>query len=199
MRASPSTNSLDHLVVAARTLDEGAAWVEARLGVAPVPGGKHATMGTHNRLLKLGRGLPPPGHDPHAYLEVIAADPDAPPPGRPRWFALDTPEMQERLEQGPALIHWVVRTPAIEEEARRSPDALEVLDLSRGPYRWRIGVPADGHLPCGGRCPTLIQWEGERHPAANLPESGCEILELVTSGPAPRARIAGRHGERWLE
>ena len=33
--------ALDHLVVAARTLDEGAAWVEARLGVPMGPGGKH--------------------------------------------------------------------------------------------------------------------------------------------------------------
>jgi hypothetical protein len=30
---------LDHLVVAARTLDEGVAWCEATLGVTPGPGG----------------------------------------------------------------------------------------------------------------------------------------------------------------
>ena len=84
---------LDHLVVAARTLDEGSAWLFERLGVRPVEGGKHAFMGTHNRLLKIG---------PREYLEVIAIDPNAPPPARPRWFALDAPEMQERLEQVPA-------------------------------------------------------------------------------------------------
>jgi hypothetical protein len=158
--------------------------------VAPVPGGKHETMGTHNRLLRLGADT---------YLEVIAVDPEAAPPARPRWFSLDTPEMQERLEQGPALIHWVMRTPSIEEEARRCPDALEILALARGPYRWRIGVPRDGSMPCGGRCPTLIQWEGNMHPAANLPDSGCEIVELDTGGSAPRARIAGRRGAQWLE
>jgi hypothetical protein len=59
---------LDHLVVAARTLEEGAAWVTGRLGVSMAPGGKHALMGTHNRLLSLGA---------RAYLEVIAIDPDA--------------------------------------------------------------------------------------------------------------------------
>ena len=181
---------LDHLVVAARTLDEGGAWIESLLGVAPVPGGKHETMGTHNRLLGLGKGV---------YLEVIAIDPDARPPARPRWFSLDTPEMQERLEQGPALIHWVVRSDAIEEDAKRSPDALEILALSRGPYRWRIAVPRDGHLPGEGRSPTLIQWEGNMHPAANLPASGCELLELDTQGGGPRARIAGPRGARWLE
>ena len=192
--------NLDHIVVAARTLDEGAAWVEERLGVAPVPGGKHVTMGTHNRLLKLGtRGLPPRGQLSNVYLEVIAIDPGAPSPGRARWFSLDTPERQERLEQGPGLIHWVIRTTAIQDDARKCPDALEVLVLSRGPYRWRIAVPPDGHIPCAGRCPTLIQWEGNMHPAANLPESGCQIIALDTSGPAPRARIAGPRGDAWLE
>ena len=55
--------ALDHLVVAAAGLDAGAAWLEAHLGVPLAPGGKHAAMGTHNRLLKLGASFstgPPP-------------------------------------------------------------------------------------------------------------------------------------------
>jgi len=47
----------DHLVVAARTLDEGAAWCEATLGVVPAPGGKHPLMATHNRLLAIEEEL----------------------------------------------------------------------------------------------------------------------------------------------
>jgi hypothetical protein len=181
---------VDHLVIAARTLDEGSDWIEARLGVRPVPGGKHPLMGTHNRLLKLG---------PRVYLEVIAIDPGAPPPGRPRWFALDSPEMAKRLEQGPALIHWVVRTSNIEDEARNSPDGIEVLSASRGPYSWRIGVPADGHLPGGGTLPTLIQWEGSAHPAEGLPDSGCLLLSVESVGPSLSARIATPRGEAVLE
>ena len=180
---------LDHLIVAARTLDEGAAWIEERVGVAPVPGGKHASMGTHNRLLGLGQRV---------YLEVIAIDPDAPAPARPRWFELDTPQMRERLAQGPALIHWVMRTGAIEEDVRRCPEPLEILSLARGDYRWRIGVAADGRIPCRGRCATLIQWEGNRHPADNLPDSGCRLVELDTSAALPKARIATRLGIRDL-
>jgi len=182
--------TLDHLVVAARTLDEGGAWIESLLGVAPVPGGKHDTMGTHNRLLALGGP---------AYLEVIAIDPEAPAPSRPRWFSLDTPGMQERLARGPALIHWVVRTEALEDEVRRSREPLEVVAFSRGPYRWRMGLPADGRLPGDGHLPTMIQWEGSAHPAASLPPSGCELLELVTAGSAPRARIRAPVGVSWLE
>ena len=56
---------LDHLMIAARTLDEGAAYVRERLGVEVLPGGRHETMGTHNRVLSLGGGV---------YLEVIAID-----------------------------------------------------------------------------------------------------------------------------
>src|SRR2546425_366588 len=47
---------LDHLVVACKDLDQGAAWVVDRLGIEPQPGGKHTLMGTHNRLLRLGPG-----------------------------------------------------------------------------------------------------------------------------------------------
>ena len=34
--------AVDHLVIAAATLDEGVAWCEATLGVTPGPGGRHA-------------------------------------------------------------------------------------------------------------------------------------------------------------
>lgn len=160
---------LDHLVVAARTLDEGAAWIEARLGVPMGAGGKHATMGTHNRLLSLGPGR---------FLEVIAIDPEAPPPARPRWFSLDAPEMAERLERGPALIHWVARTDDIERAvAATAIGKPDILSLRRGEYRWRIGVPPSGSLALAGTAPTVMQWQG-RHPAEALAESGCR-LELL--------------------
>ena len=164
---------LDHVVVAARTLEEGAAWVQARLGVAPVPGGKHPLMGTHNRVLALGK---------RRYLEVIAIDPGAPAPARARWFGLDSEAMRQRLARGPALIHWVMRTGDIEAALQGYAEPVEILDVARGDYRWRITVPPDGRLPGGGALPTLIQWEGGLHPADRLPASGCELLELRTEG-----------------
>lgn len=165
--------SLDHLVVAARTVEEGAAWVEAALGVRMQPGGKHPLMGTHNRLLAIGRGR---------YLEVIAIDPDAPPPGRPRWFGLDEPAMHARLARGAALIHWAERTDDLEAALRDYPEPVEVLEATRGDLAWRITVPPDGRLPCAGACPTLIQWKGSAHPAHRLPPSGAELVELRTEG-----------------
>ncbi|MFN6996241.1 MAG: VOC family protein, partial [Aquincola tertiaricarbonis] len=59
---------LDHLVVGARSLEEGAAWCEATFGIVPGPGGQHPLMGTHNRLLRLQGG----DAFAQAYLEIIA-------------------------------------------------------------------------------------------------------------------------------
>ena len=91
---------LDHLVIAAHTLEQGVAWCEATLGVVPGPGGRHALFGTHNRLLRIDR----PGFA-NSYLEVIAVDPEAPSPGRARWFGLDvgdeSDEERKWLAAGP--------------------------------------------------------------------------------------------------
>ena len=58
-------------------------------------------MGTHNRLLKIASE-----RFPDSYLEIIAIDPEAPPPGRARWFGLDTVD----LSAGPRLVHFVARS-----------------------------------------------------------------------------------------
>jgi glyoxalase-like protein len=166
---------LDHLVVAARTLEEGAAWVESRLGVPTSPGGRHDTMGTHNRLLSLGPGR---------YLEVIAIDPDAPAPSRPRWFELDEPSMRARLARSPALIHWVARTDDMDHAIdRTAAGRCDILSLSRGPYRWRMGVPPSGSLALDGVVPTMIQWDGGGHPSERLPDVGCRLEALVLRHP----------------
>ena len=72
---------VDHLVVAAASLDEGAAWCEATLGVVPGPGGEHPLMGTHNRLLRVATV-----DYPRAYFEIIAVQPGRTPQLPRRWF-----------------------------------------------------------------------------------------------------------------
>ena len=44
------TAQVDHLVIAASTLNEGVAWCEKTLGITPGAGGEHPLFGTHNRL-----------------------------------------------------------------------------------------------------------------------------------------------------
>jgi len=166
----------DHIVLAAHDLAAGAAWLEQHLGVALAPGGRHSRMGTHNRLLGLGDNF---------YLELIAIDPAPPPPGRPRWFGLDGLPPSDR----PRLIHWVARSDDIEADAAHSPEPPgEILPMERGDYRWRISVPADGHLPGDGLVPTLIQWDVPQHPASRLPDAGCRVMKLEGFHPPP-ARI----------
>jgi hypothetical protein len=171
----------DHLVVAARALDEGVAWIESRLGVPMGAGGRHDAMGTHNRLLSLGPGR---------FLEVIAIDRSAPPPGRARWFELDTPGMAARLEAGPALVTWVVRADDIEAAIAAAAAARpEILDLARGDFRWRIGVPASGSLSQGGVSPTVIQWK-TRHPSDVLADVACRLEKLVLRHRQAAATLA---------
>ena len=162
--------AFDHLVVAALSLEEGVDWVQSRTGMPMGAGGKHGAMSTHNRLLSLGPGL---------FLEVIAIDPAAPPPGRPRWFELDTPEMQQRLARGPSLVHWVARSDDLAGAIAATPGGQpEILHLTRGEFRWSIGVPPSGRLALGGVAPTMIRWEGV-HPSERLPESGCRLEALL--------------------
>src|SRR5690606_31926871 len=79
---------IDHRVVTAPTLEQGAAYVENAVGIVPQVGGEHPRMGTHNLVLRLGADV---------YLEVIAVNPKALPPDRPRWFELDGSLRQPRL------------------------------------------------------------------------------------------------------
>ena len=185
------SNRLDHLVVAAASLEQGVAWCEATLGVTPGPGGVHATMGTHNRLLRIATEA-----FPDAYLEIIAIDPAAPAPGRPRWFGLDEPALRERVAQHPRLIHAVVRTPLVEMHRwglinvgihPGEPIAFERASPA-GPLAWRLLVRDDGALLHDGALPTLIEWKGERHPAAAMPESGLTLRALRLAGIPKRAQ-----------
>ena len=177
--------ALDHLVVAATTLGAGSDWALHTLGVRAQPGGRHLAMGTHNALIGLG---------PRLFLEIIAIDPQATPPARPRWFDLDDPRMRAKLAEGPALIHWVARTSDIDVDATRTQlDPGAILPMQRGDFTWRITVPGDGHLPAGGLVPTLIQWSDRRHPADGLPDAGVHLVALAGEHPEPapvRAAIA---------
>ena len=174
--AAPPDLAVDHLVVAATSLEHGVAWIEERLGVRARAGGRHLAMGTHNALVGLG---------PLLYLEVIAIDPSGAPPARPRWYALDDPRMRAHLAESPALVHWAARTRDIETDAARCPvDLGAIMPMRRGDFAWRLTVPDDGHLPGRGLVPTLIEWSG-RHPAEALPDSGLRLAALAGEHPEP--------------
>ena len=188
--ATPAA-TLDHLVVLASSLASGVAWAEATLGVTPGPGGEHPLMGTHNRLLRLRSG----NHLPDAaYLEIIAINPGASPtlavPAR-RWFDMDDPVLRERVaQQGPQLVHWVARVPALAAALL----AWRELGIDRGEARaasrptpggllqWQISLRPDGQRLFDGCLPTLIEW-GPHHPTAAMPDSGLTLQSLTLQHP----------------
>ena len=184
---------IDHLVIAARTLDEGVAWCEATLGVTPGPGGAHPLMGTHNRLLSIASAA-----FPQAYLEVLAIDPEKQPTragGLNRWFDLDDAALQAELAQrGPRLIHFVARvTDAAAALHALSSGAVPVdrgplieasRDTAAGRLDWKISVREDGQRLFYGALPTVIEW-GPVHPADAMPPSGVTLTGVHVTHPRP--------------
>src|SRR6185295_1379194 len=131
---------IDHVVVAADTLERGVQWCEATLGVTPERGGEHSLMGTHNRLLRIATP-----QFPRAYLEIIAINTEASQPARRRWFDLDDPALRHQVHRQPRLVHFVAST----ADAAAALKALARLGIERGPL-----VAAERATPSG-----LLRWQ----------------------------------------
>ncbi|MEO8059810.1 MAG: VOC family protein [Burkholderiales bacterium] len=176
--------ALDHLVLAARTLDEGVAWCETALGLRPEAGGQHLFMGTHNRVFGIGSAA-----FPRSYFEIIAIDPSLPTPRRARWFGLDEPALQQALLDGPRLLTWVARcddiaaTHAAMLTAGIDCGVVEPAERAtpRGLLRWQISLHADGRRLLGGAAPALIEW-GDVHPTDSFAPSGVELKTMCLGG-----------------
>jgi len=191
---------IDHLVVAATSLEQGVQWCEALFGITPALGGEHALFGTHNRLFKIAT----PKFS-MAYFEIIAINPEAVRSKKTttlhphRWFDLDNPELQKSISKEPRLIHFVASTPDI--KAARMALRMEGIDrgsaihaerqTSKGLLHWQISVRADGQRLFDGALPTLIQWgkpdatEPLRlHPRNTLPRSGVTLQSIDITHPS---------------
>ncbi len=190
-------SQIDHLVIAAHSLQQGVAWCEDVLGITPAGGGEHEKYGTHNRLFKIAT----PSFTV-AYLEIIAINPDAviekkPPPVR--WFDLDNKQLQAELSQTPRLIHFVANTDNIQEARHawklqgidRGPIIHASRKIPKGLLQWQITVRQDGDRLFNGTLPTLIQWGKpgasdpmQMHPRNHLPRSGVSLQSLSVVHPS---------------
>lgn len=202
---------LDHITVLARTLPEGIAHVEERLGVTLPFGGMHPLMGTHNALMRLG---------PREFLEVIAIDPEAESPARPRWFGLD------EWTGEPRLAVYVLQTRALAAHlAGNLSMAGEPIEASRGDLSWTLSVAPNGRPAYDGAFPSLIEWPGQAHAADRMADLGCRLTAFTIEHPeaatidallrpafedarvsfvtGPQVRLSARFdtpsGERWLD
>ena len=159
---------LDHLAYGVPDLDAACHELAERLGVRPMPGGQHRGLGTHNAILAVGEGV---------YLEVIAPDPNQPPPSRPRPFGLDS-------LVDPRLVAWAAKAPDIDSRVERARsagyDPGNVIKLGRelpdgGQLEWRLTFPDE--LGGDGLVPFLIDWGSTPHPSITAPQ-GCTLRTL---------------------
>jgi hypothetical protein len=164
---------VDHLIYGTPDLESTVDELERRLGVRAAEGGRHPGQGTRNALISLGEAV---------YLEIMAPDPEQPPPDRPRWLGLD------RVET-PRLVGWAavagdldalvrganrrgIRLGETLAGGRRRPDGSTV--------SWRV---TDPHRVLGdGVVPFFIDWADSPHPARSAP-GGATLVGLRAEHP----------------
>ncbi len=174
---------LDHITVLAPTLTEGVAHVRTCLDIEVPFGRQHPDMGTHNHLLRLGESV---------YLEIIAVNPDAPRPGRARWFGLDDQaQLRSDWESGRRLRGWVARTSDIDAVlAGHEPLLGRKVDFTSANGSFCFAIPDDGSLPLDGAAPSVIDRLGKPPSVATMADAGARLRSLVMEHPEPERIIA---------
>jgi hypothetical protein len=207
-------SQLDHLVIVAKTLEQGVLWCEEKLGITPSPGGEHELYGTHNCLFKIATPT-----FPMAYFEIIAINPNSVRAKKTltlhpkRWFDMDDAVLQKTVSKEPRLVHLVANTSDI--KAARMALRMEGIDrgpaihasrrTSKGVLNWQISVRADGQRLFDGALPTLIQWGKpdatdplRLHPRNTLPRSGVSLQSIEITHPSA-AKLATAYACIGLE
>jgi len=176
---------IDHVVWGVDDLDRAAAGVQARYGLASMPGGRHPDWGTANRIVPLGS----------TYLELLAVvDPDeaaADPVGS---------GYVRHIQQAPGLMLWCVATDELDAIALRLGLSLQAKSrvLPDGTrIGWRMaGLGAALDDPS---LPFFIAWDvaPEHHPGrmAAAHAQALAGIASVTVGADPAALSAWLGGE----
>jgi len=148
-------HKLDHVVIAANTLEEGTSYIENKLHIKLSEVGYHSDMGTHNRVVKISKSV---------YLEVISVDPNCVDLKSKRWFNLDNLKLQSKLRNSPRVIGYVIENGDTKILKYYEP----FFSVSRGEYKWKFAMPrinssilAD-QFYLSGIIPSLINWESEK-------------------------------------
>lgn len=168
--------TLDHLSVIAPSLKEGVEHVRACLGIDVPFGRKHASMGTHNHLLRLGDAV---------YLEVIAIDENAPPIGGPRWFDLDNrTAVRKAWGEGRRLRGWVASTDHFDRHICEHASIYgQKREFQGSASSYFFSIPEDGSLPMNGVAPSLIDRQGKSPSFSLEAEKGCKLIDFSLEHP----------------
>jgi hypothetical protein len=145
---------IDHVIYAVDDLDAAGAALAEREGLGSVPGGRHESWGTANRIVPLGE----------SYLELItvvdAEEAEQSDFGRAVLTAL--------TEEKP-LVGWVAATDDIDAVAKRLDLDVESRSRDRpdgSTLSWRLAGLE--HAMETGAFPFFVEWDGppEHHPGA---------------------------------
>ena len=145
-------HKLDHIVFGASSLEEGTNFIENKLATKLSVVGYHNFMGTHNRVIKVDKDI---------YLEVISINPVSKAPKKERWFNLDNPKLQKKLENSPQIIGYVIET----DDKEIFKYFCTPIKASRGNYKWDFAMPnlesdlLNNELIQRGIIPSLINWK----------------------------------------
>ena len=171
---------LDHLTVIAPSLAEGVLHVRNCLDLDVPFGQRHAYMGTYNHLLQLGDTV---------YLEIVALDPEADAPDRPRWFGLDDQnKVRCDWDEGRRLRGWVARTDTIDAIIAGRGDIFgEKVPLPTVNASFDFAIPNDGSLPLDGAAPSLIDRRGKPRAMATIVDLGARLRSFTLAHPDPAA------------
>ena len=148
-------HKLDHIVFGASSLEEGTNFIENKLRAKLSDVGYHDFMGTHNRVIKV---------DKDVYLEVIAINQCSKTPKEDRWFNLDNPQLQQKLEKHPQIIGYVIET----DDKEILKHFCAPIKASRGNYKWNFAMPnlesdfLHIELIQNGIIPSLISWKSKK-------------------------------------
>lgn len=178
---------LDHIAFVAQSLEQAQAYAAQRFGVTLPAGGKHPSMGTHNLVTRIAPGV---------FLEFIAIDPEAAPPNRARWFALDRLMREGALEEAPQLFGWVASVPDLARNASESPQHA-LLEVTRGDLRWHFFHRKDGEAEAGGCWPALIDWAGGQSPVDRMQDVGLRLHQFQLAHPEMAAIREKFHQLGW--
>lgn len=168
--------TLDHLTVIAPSLAEGVSHVRECLDLDVPFGQRHSYMGTHNHLLRLGNSV---------YLEIVAVDPDARSPDRPRWFGLDdVAGVRAAWEDGRRFRGWVARADDIASVlAGREAIFGRKVALPFDNPTFDFAIPDDGSLPLGGAAPSIIDRRGKPRSMATMADLGARLTGFAMEHP----------------
>ena len=166
---------IDHIVVGAKNLKEGADYIENLLKSKLSPESKHNLMGTHNKVIKIGDDC---------YLEVLAIDPHANSIKTDRWFNLDNPKVTNELSSLPRLLGYVVNF----DKKLINKKYLPFFVVERDQFKWKFAMPNPINeekfpgINNNGIMPNYIKWLTNK-PLTNMPESNfkLETIEIILS------------------